>query len=155
MLLYQDSQSTMTLREAIDELRSLTGEEAIYPEQLSPEIKKALDAHDAVHVIFGCDTSETDEVIAHAWMLLGTTVKMDELQQIAAHNEHRQIASEVGHLRMLRFAIGALPRLLKAAIAAKQMKKRFPWERYFDFLDRSLLDIREEFGIKITSAIAR
>lgn len=147
MLSYQDACSEMTLREAISELRSAVGEQNFTFE--SPEMQRAIDAHDAVHVVFACDITQTDEVVAHAWMMLGTTVRTQEIKQVATYHEHRKIASDEGHAKMMGVAIRALPRLVVAAVAALRMKKRFPWKGYDELLDRRLVDIRKEFGIRI------
>lgn len=147
MLSYQDARSEMTLREAISELRSTTGEQNFAFE--SPEMQRAIEAHDAVHAVFACDITQAGEVVAHAWMILGTTIKVQEMKQVAARREHRTIAADEGHARMIGVAARALPGLVAAAIAALRMKKRFPWDGYDEFLDRRLVDIRREFGIRV------
>lgn len=141
----------MTLQEAIDELRLAEGEEIYLPEKLAPEIRQAIDAHDAVHTIFGCDISKRDEVAAHVFMLLGTTVTMKELKSVATHRDHRKMTTDAGHLEMLKTAVGAFPRLAKASWTALKMTKRFPWQNYNKYLDRKLSEIRSEFGIRILS----
>lgn len=80
MLSYQNAYSEMTLREAIAELQAAAGEQNFTFE--SPEMQRAIEAHDAVHAVFACDITQTGEVIAHAWMLLGTTVKIRKLLDI-------------------------------------------------------------------------
>ncbi len=153
MLSYQDARSEMTLREAISKLRAATGEQNFTFE--SPEMQRAIEAHDAVHAVFACDITQAGEVVAHAWMLLGTTVKTQEMKQVTAHREHRKIAADQGHAKMIGVAIRALPRVAGAAVAAMRMKKRFPWAGYEEFLDRRLLDIRKEFGIQVPAIVAR
>ncbi len=142
----------MTLREAISELRAAAGEQNFTFE--SPEMQRAIEAHDAVHAVFACDITQAGEVVAHAWMLLGITVKAQEMKQVAAHREHRKIASDEGHAKMIGAAIRALPRVARAAVAALRMKRRFPSAGYDEFLDRRLLDIRREFGIRVPAVVA-
>jgi ubiquinone biosynthesis protein Coq4 len=149
MLSYQLSNSEMTLQEAINELRLAEGEEIYLPEKLAPEIKEAIEAHDAVHTIFACDISKRDEILAHIFMLLGTTVKMVELKKVAAHLDHRKMTTDAGHFEMIKTAIVALPHLAKASVTALKMKKKFPWNNYNIYLNRKLSDIRSEFGINI------
>ena len=140
---YQDPSSAMTLGEALAELRAAEGD--VTPE--AGELTAALEAHDVVHIIFGLDTSEIDEVVAHAWMLLGTTLTHAELHAAARSRLHRHLSAQLGHLGRLRLMLRALPRLVRAARRARRMLKRWPWQGYRQFLDRPLTELRAEFGI--------
>jgi ubiquinone biosynthesis protein Coq4 len=74
MLEYLYADCTLTLCAAITQL----GEEDAKGRDLAPSVapaaERSMTAHDVVHVIFACDTSDRGEAIAHAWMLMGTTV---------------------------------------------------------------------------------
>lgn len=147
MLEYQNPDSAQTLREAINELQAAAGEQNFVFE--SPQMQRAILAHDAVHAVFACAITQVDEVAAHVWMLLGTTVTISEIKQVAARSEHRRIAAEEGHWQMATRAVRALPRILKVVVATLQMKKRFPWQDYERFMNWRLSEIRREFGIRL------
>ncbi len=106
-------------------------------------------AHDAVHVIFGCDTSDKGEAVAHAWMLLGTNVRQADLNHVLASNDHRRFTREVGHWRRLRAALSALPAMAQAAWRARRMHRRWGWDDYHDQLDTPLVELRRRYGISL------
>lgn len=144
MFEYQHPDSTMTLRQALAELR---GAEADVSETVSVETAAALEAHDIVHILFGLDISDLDEVVAHGWMLFGTTLSMADMHEVARHRDHRQLAARMGHGRRAGLFLRALPRLVRATFRARRMAKAWPWMDFDRHLDRPLADLRREFGI--------
>lgn len=112
-------------------------------------------AHDAVHVLFACDTSDRGEAVAHAWMLLGTTVTHREIREVTAGRDHRAFFVEVGHARRLRALLRALPEIAWTALRARRMRRRWPWTNYDRYLDVPLAEIRSEYGIQVPRPPAR
>lgn len=144
---YMRPDSTLTLRQAIEQLRREDAKERDVAPAVAPELARSMTAHDAVHVIFGCDTSDRGEAIAHAWMLLGTDVDRTELHHVMASRDHRRFAREVGHLRRLRSVLGALPAMARAAWRARRMHRRWGWSEYHHLLDTPLVEVRRRYGI--------
>lgn len=149
MLDYLDPKCTLTLREAITKLREEDAKERDVAPRVAAEVERSMTAHDAVHVLFACDTSDGGEAIAHAWMLLGTTVRHHQLKDVMSTRDHQTFAREVGHTRRFRAAIAALPSIAAAALRAQRMHRRWPWTAYDHYLDTPLVDIRREYGIRV------
>jgi ubiquinone biosynthesis protein Coq4 len=146
MFEYQTPDNTMTLRQALAELRAA---ETDISETVSAGTAAALEAHDVVHILFGLDISDIDEVVAHGWMLFGTTLTMAEMHAVARHRDHRRLTAAMDHGKRGALLLKALPRLVRACVRARRMTKLWPWMGYVAHLDRPLNDLRREFGIVV------
>ncbi len=143
---YQRALSSQTLREGLAEY-----------EQRNPTLNDARVAthdgadffrcHDAVHVVFGCDTSLLNEAMADAWTLFGTTVTLKRFYGFMKIEEHQEIIGKLGWLVVVRTFFQSVPLVLRIIYRSTKMKKAWPWDDYPTYLDVSLRDIREEFGI--------
>lgn len=149
MLDYLNPDSRLTLREAIAQLREEDAKGRDVAPRAAPDVQRSLNAHDAVHVIFACDTSDRGEAVAHAWMLLGTTLSRRELRAVTASPDHRRFAAHVGHRRRLLALVSALPAIGAAALGARRMHRRWPWDGLERYLDTPLADIRAEYGVRV------
>jgi hypothetical protein len=143
---YQDPDSTMTLQEALCELRAAEADMSL---EVSEFLAEKLEAHDVVHIIFGLDITDLDEVVAHVWMLFGTTLTISGMKDVIGNAEHRAIGASFARGKRGLLAVLALPRLAKALLRSFCMKKRWPWNGYDAYLDVSLADIRKEYGIRL------
>lgn len=151
MLDYLNPASKLTLREAITLLREEDAKDRDMASVVAPEVAQSMTAHDAVHVIFGCDTSDKGEAVAHAWMLLGTTVTHRQLREVMGSRDHRSFARELGHTRRIGALVSALPAIVRSAARAIRMQRRWAWDEYHRHLDTSLVDIRRDLGVRILS----
>lgn len=149
MLEYLDPNCTLTLRDAITQLREEDAKDRDVASKVAPEVARSMTAHDAVHVIFACDTSDRGEAVAHAWMLLGTTVTHRQLREVMRTRDHRAFVRQIGHRRRLRAAVAALPAIAGAALRARRMRRRWSWTDYDHHLDTPLAEIRREHGIRV------
>ncbi len=144
---YLEPETNQSLGEAIAELRSL--EDDVSESISDSDLTKAMSGHDAVHVLFGCDITDRDEIVAHFWMLFGTDLTMQEMKDINAGNEHKDYARQVHQ----RHKIWRLPLLLPTAASvfrrSRRMRKKWPFHDYQKFLDRGLSGLRNEFGIAL------
>ena len=139
----------MSLREGIAELRGAEGAEGDAAVQVAPELVHDLDVHDAIHVLFACPTSVAGEVIAHVWTAFGTTAKLADLHRVNAHRDHRKVLAQIGHWRLVKSWFRSLPRIAATLWRARRMTRRWPVEQMASSLDRPLVDIRREFGIRL------
>lgn len=151
MLDYLDPKATLTLREGIAQLREEDAKERDVAPIVAPEVQRSMTAHDAVHVLFACDTSDRGEAVAHAWMLLGTTVSHRQLRDVMGTRDHRAFARELGRGRRLRALLSALPAIAGALLRARSMRERWSWTDYDRHLDRPLCDIRRDYGIRVSA----
>lgn len=149
MLDYLDPDCRLTLREAIRQLREEDAKERDVAPVVAPEVERSMTAHDAVHVIFACDTSDRGETVAHAWMLLGTDVTHREIASVTGTRDHQTFARELGHGRRVRAALSALPAIAAAFWRARRMRARWSWTGYDRWLDTPLHEIRREYGVRV------
>lgn len=149
MLEYLDPDCALTLRAAIALLREEDAKDRDVAPTFAPEVQRSMTAHDAVHVIFGCDTSDRGEAVAHAWMMLGTTVTHAQLREVMGGRDHRAFTRQLGARRRVLAMIAALPAIGAAALRARRMRRRWSWTDYDRHLDRSLVEIRRDYGVKL------
>lgn len=148
---YLDPTSKQTLNEALQELRRLEGtDDAVV--NLAPELRSDIEIHDVIHVLFACKTNLASEVIAHIWTVFGTTYNVQEMVRVNMHQDHRDVLARIGHIRLLRMWIYRIPEILQTLYRANRMVKRFPVQEYARYLDKQLMEIREEFGIGLTAS---
>lgn len=149
MVKYFDPTSTMTLHDAIQELRAVEERKSDISVKMSTEMMQAFEHHDAVHVLFGCGTTIQDEIAAHVWMVFGTTAKLSEMHRAVANREHRNVLSGIGHFKLFSIWVSCLPRILSIITKCLRLKKRLALEELEKLKERPLSDIRREHGIAI------
>jgi hypothetical protein len=139
------SEASITLGEAIQKLRAL--DKGDMTDKMSVEIAQAFEQHDAVHVLFNCGTSIQDEIAAHIWMIFATTAKISEMHRAVANQEHRDVLSGIGHLKLIGIWFISLPRIISIIFKSLHMKKRLAVEELSKLKQQSIIEIRQEHGI--------
>jgi hypothetical protein len=140
--------TSTTLGEAIQKLRA-SEFEGDMTNKISVEISQAFDQHDAVHVLFNCGTSIQDEIAAHIWMMLATTVNISEMHRAVASQEHRNVLDGIGHFRLIGIWLTCLPRIVGIVFKSLRMKKRLAFEELSKLKEQSISEIRQEHGIML------
>ncbi len=155
---YLDRNSTQTLRAGLDEYYAAYPE-LTDPRQLSEAFARIILAHDASHVIYGCDTGMYDELklLPLIWWTsdyhfsdhlrtlgdpaIGPAIKIMYDDLIAQH----------GTLWLYSSMFMVLPKLLPELVSvwrSNRDRRRFvPFLTFEPLLERPLLDIRQEFGL--------
>ena len=146
---FEAQHSRQTLRDGLAELHALSGLPLTTAEMFPPEIRAGLGAHDAAHVVFGCDTSIRGEVVLSRWSLLGATdFAMIYLRALRTKEARRLYVDALRQLRVTAIAAGFWQGLV-AMVRALRMSRRWPTFDFQKFLDRPLADIRREFNIRV------
>lgn len=143
---YFVSGDSITLGEAIQKLRE-SESEGDMTKRLPVEIKQVFEQHDAVHILFDCRTSIQDEIAAHIWMLLATTVNISEMHRAVASQEHRNVLYGIGHFKLISIWLTCLPRIAGIIFKSLRMKKRLAVEELSKLKEQSIVEIRREHGI--------
>ncbi len=114
----------------------------------TPEAGEFFRCHDTAHVIFGCDISLTDEAIVKLCSLFGTTAKW---RVLTGYNltESKDIYSQLKIIDIFKTIINSLGFAPVTLWRCKRMTKLWPWDDYAGYSNRSLADIRKEFGINV------
>lgn len=137
---------SITLGKAIQELRA-SAHEGDMTNKISAEIAQAFEQHDAVHVLFNCGISIQDEIAAHVWMVFATTAKIGEMHRAVANQEHRNVLSGIGHLKLIGIWLISLPRIIGIIFKSLRMQKRLVVEDLPKLKEQSIHEIRREHGI--------
>ncbi|MCA9771780.1 MAG: hypothetical protein KC466_05185 [Myxococcales bacterium] len=145
---YQRQDSPQTLKEGLDEYYAhIPG--LITEEHGGREVAQALRVHDTAHVVFGCDTSLHGEALADPWTLFGTTVTFREYLGLLRYPQIRQVFRDAGTWNLIKATVLALPDYLRLFACTVRMPKRWPAHDHAAYMNRSLADIRREFGIRV------
>ena len=149
-LAYQQQDSAQTLSDGLSEYYAANVGTVIRPGDLPPESAALFLSHDMCHVIFGLGTTLVDEAIADARTLLSCDVGMRRYSTYLTQDKQaKALFKELGYLKSVWVTVMALPRICRAANEAWRVKKRWPWVPPESFLNRTLADLREEFGIRV------
>ena len=141
--------NSLTLGEAIERLRREEDPDGQTVAAMAGDIAAAFDMHDAVHILFGCDTSLEGEIAAHVWMKFGTTAKIGDMHRAVANKEHRRVPAGIGHFKLLRLWSRMVPRILAIIARARRMKKRVCFEQLPTLKVKTIASIHAEHSISL------
>ena len=151
---YADKNSIQTLRSGLEEYYALNPH-VTPPSTQPPEFSKILLAHDIGHVIYGCDTGMYDElkILPLFWWTSECTFQryLEMKNTKAVDVMYDDMIKEKGTLWLYRTVLMVLPLLLPELISiwfkTRKRQNRVPFLEFEPLLDRSLLDIRQEFDL--------
>src|SRR5258706_9375131 len=95
---YQAQDSSQTLSEALTEYYAFNGDTVLPPSALPPESAALFRSHDICHVIFGLDTTLSDEAMADTRTLLSCDVGWSRYAKyLASDSQAKAIFKQVGY----------------------------------------------------------
>ncbi len=155
---YKDQYSTQTLQQGLDEYYAVNPG-ITNPRELPPEFAQILLAHDVSHVTYGCDTGMYDELklLPLTWWTSNYKFS-DHLRTLkdptispAIRIMYDDLIRQHGVLWLYGSIFLVLPRLLPELILIRwKTRQRQCYVPFLDFeslLERSLLEIRQEFDL--------
>lgn len=147
---YQQPHSTMTLREGLAEYYRVNPGLS-EPAKITDKKSAAyFHNHDCTHVVFGTHTGDLDEGVNDLFTLFGVDIRYrDYITGFFATAEGKSIAKHYAVLGLFLVVWRTLKLTPTIWRATRSMNKKWPWTPPEDYLDRSLKDLREEFGIEI------
>jgi hypothetical protein len=151
---YMDKASTQNLREGLAEYYHLNPH-VTPPETQPSEFAKILLAHDVGHVIYACDTGMYDELrlLPLFWWTSECTFQtyLQMKNSPAVDVMYDDMIREKGVLWLYGAVLKVLPSLIPALIQlwskTRKRQQLVPFLGFETLLDRSLIDIRQEFGL--------
>jgi hypothetical protein len=155
---YTDKNSLQTLRQGLEEYYALNSD-ITDARELPPEFAKILLAHDASHVILGCDTHMYDEIKLLPLGFWTSDFKFsdyiranrDPAIKPAINIMYDDLVKQHGLLWLYSSIFWVLPRLLPEVIViwlkTRSPRKYYPFLEYQSLFDVSLLEIRQEFDL--------
>jgi hypothetical protein len=151
---YLDQNSSQTVREGLAEYYRVNAH-LTPPETQPPEFAQILLAHDVGHVVYGCDTGMYDELklLPLFWWIsectFQTYLKMKDSPAVDVMYD--DLIREKGVLwlygSVLRVLPALIPELISIWFKTRHRQKRLPFLEFEPLLDRSLLEIRQEFDL--------
>ena len=146
---YTIEDSQQTLAQALEEYYRANDGVVARPSTLPAESAALFRSHDICHVIFGLDTSLADETIADTRTLLSTDVGWKKYSTYFNDPLAQAVFKALGLSRAIFVTLRSVPRIVRAIVEARRMKKKWPWIPPESLLDRTLADLRSEFGIRV------
>jgi hypothetical protein len=149
-LRYQSPQSTQTLAEGLAEYYAANEGIVTRPSDLPPASAQLFRSHDLCHVIFGLSTNLSDEAMADARTMLSCDVGFARYADyLRTDSQAKALFAQFGVLQSIWITVRALPRIFRAVLEMRRVRKRWPWTPPDDYLGRSLADLRREHGIRL------
>jgi hypothetical protein len=71
------------------------------------------------------------------------------VRYLMTNPEIKAIFREAGYLKSIWGTLRAVPRILRAVWEAWKMPRKWPWTPPLAFQQRTLSDLRQEFGIRV------
>ena len=155
---YTDKHSTQTLQQGLEEYYEMNPGISD-PKELPLEFAKILLAHDVTHVVLGCDTDMYDEIKLLPLSFWTSDFKFgdyirtrkDPKIKPAIDIMYDDLIEQHGVIWLYSSILFVLPRLLPEVITiwlkTRGARKYYPFFNYEPLLDRSLLEIRQEFNL--------
>jgi hypothetical protein len=147
---YQHPDTRLTLREGLAQFRAANGLTAKVAAARAPA-RALMDRHDALHVVFGLDTSLRQEALVDLWTVFGTTARLNDMIEYLRLPEEQAILAEIGYWRVDATIVQAIPDAFRVAWAARRLTKKWPWQEHDALLDRGLDELRREFGVPLVA----
>jgi hypothetical protein len=155
---YTDKNSTQTLGQGLEEYYTVNPN-VTDPRELPPEFAKILLAHDVSHIILGCDTDMYDEIKLLPLSFWTSDFKFSDYLRVnkdptikpAIRIMYDDLVKQHGVLWLYASILVILPQLLPEVVVmwfkTRGTRKYYPFLDYEVLLDKSLLDIRQEFAL--------
>jgi len=146
---YLQQDSDQTLKQGMEEYFSTIPGLLTDADMSSKEVADMYRGHDAMHVVFGCDTSISGEFRVDAWTLFGSTMTLKEGIAYNKVAEAQSTFKEIGYAKLALGAILSLPLVFRVMFRAFSMKRKWPWREWKSFEHTPLQKIRSQFQISV------
>ena len=151
---YMDIHSTQTLKEGLLEYYAFNPH-VTDPATQPADFANILQAHDLHHVIYGCDTGMYDEIklLPLSWSTSECTFRryLKMKNSPAATVMYEELIQNKGTLwlykAILRVLPGVIVELVPIWFKTRNRPKLLPFLEFEPLLNRSLLDIRQDFDL--------
>lgn len=140
------SESSLTLRQALQHFQERN---AKYFSEKPDNAPSFLADHDVTHVVFGCDTSLYGEGVVKVWTTFGTTLSFWKVVRGYKEADAFELSRNYSFRHVTKNIFRFLCVIPKTIIRAKRMHKPWPFSDYQSYLDVPIIQIREEFNIRV------
>ena len=147
MLRFQLPDCELTLEEGLSEYYA-SRDGLVTGRGVSDSAREFFRCHDTAHVVFGCNTSLTNEAMVKMWSFFGTTAGLSLLRDYRS-SESKEIYEQIEWSDVPGTALQSMINVPIVLFRCYRMSRRWPWSDFEGHLDLRLVEIRSEFGIKV------
>ena len=145
-------QNNLTLREALQMHYQLNPQFTSFEKYSNSFSSKMIKAHDIAHIIFGCDTSYSGEYAVQTWVKCGVKQNLN-WKELPNFIFNKDLIGLVLPPKLIQYSMTHILEFVKIKKKIKEqakfMNKKWNYFTEEDFMDRTIEQIREEFGIKL------
>ena len=146
---YLTQECSLTLREGLVEYYSV---DTSYKK--NSELVPAFYNHDIVHVLFGLDTSVSNESLADSRCIFSTNWGFKKYFSDYFNNPNaikivKDIFKENGYIKSIFLSFFCIPKIFKVYIDSKRMYKKWELDPNDYLLNTKLSDLRNKYNITI------
>jgi ubiquinone biosynthesis protein Coq4 len=149
---YTSAINNLTLQEALDIHYQINPQFTPWDQFDTPEARNLIKNHDISHVIFGCDTSYGGEYCVQTWNKYGSNLNIS-FTQFPKYIFNKDLVQIVLPSKLIQYAmthIGEFMNFRKQIKAqAKLMTKKWEYFKEEPYMDKTIGEIRAEYGIEI------
>lgn len=149
MLSFQSPDCELTLEEGLRELYS-SRDDLVTGRGVSDSARKFFRCHDVAHVVFGCSTSLTNEVMVKIWSFFGTTAGLALVRDYRSP-ESKAVYEKIEWSAIPGTALRSVVNVPRVLFRCLRMRKRWPWSDFDRYENMRLGEIRREFGIRVVT----
>jgi hypothetical protein len=149
MLAFQAQDSAMTLEAGLGEYYA-SRDGLVDGRGVSDSAREFFRCHDTAHVVFGCSTSLVDEAIVKMWSFFGTTAGFSLLRDYRSP-ESKEIYEQIPWSDVPGTAIASMRVAPRVFAGCRRMHERWPWSDFDRHLGTRLVELRNEYGIRVVA----
>lgn len=146
---YQLQDSHLSLRDGIAEYRR------VHPflkrgGQVGAAAATFFERHDAVHVLYGCDTSLIHEAVVKIASIFGTTGGFAVLTDYGLRDMDA-IYRDLGGGEIVRTIARCVVAVPRTVWRCSRQNAKWPWSTFEEHLETPLAELRQTFGIRVVA----
>ena len=148
---YIHTVNELLLSEALRQHYVLNPQFTVWNGYKSDIAQKLVRAHDISHLVFGCDTSLLGEMRVQLWAKFGVqSFGFKESLSYAKDKEAKVLLKNpVGYWSMLVFFLRHFSEVFQVRRQAKFMLRRWVYFNENTYMQMTVRDIRQQFGIRV------
>jgi ubiquinone biosynthesis protein Coq4 len=149
---YTTDINQMSLKDALNEHYKINPQFTPWYQFDTPEARNLIKAHDISHLLFGCDTSYNGEYCVQTWNKYGSNLNIPPAQAFK-YIANRDLRSLVLPTSLFSYAMTHISLFIKERSLikkqAKLMTKKWQYFKEESYMDKTIGEIRAEYGIEI------
>ena len=154
---YTDKNSTQTLSQGLEEYYTVNSD-FTHPSKMPPDFAKIMLAHDASHVIYGCDTDMYDEMKILPLTFWTSDFKFRDYIRVNREPVTKAMIDAMFNDLLKRYGVWfygsiftailrVLPEVISMWFKTRKRQRYITYLNFEPFLNHSLLEIRQEFDL--------